>query len=213
MPFDVGWEATDTVDAELLKHCISGQEIAAWLRRIDAGPMALVIDACYSARAVESEGFKPAPLGNRGLGQLAYDRGMQVLLATQADNVANSGRQGLLSEALVGEVRLRQRSARGGRVTLSDLLDYAVERVPAMFKERGFSREGLTVQRPVLYNFARRQPDVVLFGGSQTAATADVSGQAPRSVSLYGGVDVSQAKAPRPASRHLGVPAPRPDPR
>ena len=41
-------------------------------------------------------------MGSRGLGQLSYDKGMRILTATQADNVAlEKGGLGLLMRALL----------------------------------------------------------------------------------------------------------------
>jgi hypothetical protein len=41
--------------------------------------MAIIIDACHSAASFEGEGFKPGPMGSRGLGQLAYDKRIRIL--------------------------------------------------------------------------------------------------------------------------------------
>jgi hypothetical protein len=70
-----------------LKGCVSGEELSRWLRKVDAGEMALVVDACHPAASVEQPWFKPGPMGSRGLGQLAYDKRMRVLAASQADDV------------------------------------------------------------------------------------------------------------------------------
>lgn len=40
---------------------------------IDAGQMVLVLDSCHSA-AVSGPDFKPGPMGDRGFGQLSYDK-------------------------------------------------------------------------------------------------------------------------------------------
>src|SRR3989440_4366623 len=47
-----------------------------------------VVDACHSSASVQGEGFKPGPMGSRGLGQLSYDKGMRILTSTQSDDVA-----------------------------------------------------------------------------------------------------------------------------
>jgi hypothetical protein len=101
---------------------------------VDAGEMALMIDACHSAASVEVPGFKPGPMGDRGLGQLAYDKGMRILAATQADDVALESEkleQGLLSYALVRdglglkEGKTRRADLNGdGRVMLQEWLEY-----------------------------------------------------------------------------------------
>lgn len=62
----------------------------------------MIVDACHSAAAVEGTDFKPGPRGSRGLGQLSYDKGMRILTATQAANVAlEKGGLGLLMRALL----------------------------------------------------------------------------------------------------------------
>ena len=88
------------VDDTLLKNTLDSDLLAHYLRQVDAGDFVLVIDACNAAASVEGGGFKPGPMGSRGLGQLAYDKGMRVLAASQAEEVAlESGelRHGLLN--------------------------------------------------------------------------------------------------------------------
>jgi hypothetical protein len=93
-------------------------------------PQSVLIKACAAecascsedaraAASVAASGFKPGPMGDRGLGQLAYDKGMRILAATQADDFAlESGDvgQGLLTYALVCEgLGLRFGGGRGLR--------------------------------------------------------------------------------------------------
>jgi uncharacterized caspase-like protein len=83
---------------------VSSDELSRWLRDVDAGELVMIVDACHSAAAIANTDFKPGPMGSRGLGQLSYDKGMRILTATQADNVAleaNKVRQGLLIYALL----------------------------------------------------------------------------------------------------------------
>jgi hypothetical protein len=88
LPSDIQGSCGD-VDGSLLKTTISADELASWLRPIDAGEMTLILDACFSAESVQQGDFKPGPLGSRGLGQLAYDKRMRVLAASQSDEVAH----------------------------------------------------------------------------------------------------------------------------
>lgn len=67
---------------------ISSFDLERWLGRIDARQMVMIIDACHSAANVEAGDFKPGPMGSRGLGQLAYDKGMRILAASQSDAMA-----------------------------------------------------------------------------------------------------------------------------
>lgn len=94
------WPAGKDPDVASL---ISSSELTMWLRFINAADIALIIDACYSGAAVDSGKFKPGPMGDSGLGQLAYDKGIRILAATQADNVALEDanlRHGLLTYSL-----------------------------------------------------------------------------------------------------------------
>ena len=134
LPSNSGPDSTIT-DTRLPKF-ISSEELSEWLREVDAGELVMIIDACHSAASVP-EGFKPGPMGDRGLGQLAYDKGMQILAATQADNVALESEklgQGLLTYALVQEGLKDRRAVSGGTgsITIKSWLRYAEKRVPEL---------------------------------------------------------------------------------
>ena len=98
----------------------------------------MVIGACDSAAVRQEPGFKPGPLGGRGLGQFAYDNGMRVLAASQADDIAVECYKighGLLTYALIRNGLEQGRAARDGKLKLGSLLAYAAERVPALYRE------------------------------------------------------------------------------
>src|SRR5207237_3254783 len=67
------------------------------------GEMVMVLDSCHSG-AAPGQGFRPGPLGDRGFGQLAYDKGLRIFAATQPEKVARGtavqGPATLLIEAL-----------------------------------------------------------------------------------------------------------------
>ncbi|HEX8291331.1 MAG TPA: caspase family protein, partial [Pyrinomonadaceae bacterium] len=135
LPFDTGAAGGMR---EALSRSISSGELSLWLRDVDAGELVLVVDACHSAASVQGEGFKPGPMGSRGLGQLSYDKGMRVLTSTQADDVALEFKlveMGLLTYALTREgveSARADRAPKDGRITVSEWLAYGVERVPAL---------------------------------------------------------------------------------
>jgi hypothetical protein len=181
-------EPTDAFFARL----VSSDELGLWLRDVDAGKMAVIVDACHSAAAVQTEGFKPGPMGSRGLGQLAYDKGMWVLAATQADNIAlESGlvQQGLLTYSLTREgidAGLADFKPKDARIWLSEWLAYGAARVPSLYDEvrsgraatpggkgarlvgrilehEGAGRERARMaQQPALFDFSRKRRDVAL---------------------------------------------------
>ncbi len=115
----------------------------------------MILSTCYSEAAVAREGFRPGPMGDPGLGQLAYDKGMEILVASQSDAKA----LGLtyLGRALVeGLPAIRRWTGHG----LSDLLVDAEARVPELTRKT----EGGTdaSQQPQLFDYRRGRPDVVL---------------------------------------------------
>jgi hypothetical protein len=90
---------------------------------------------------VAAEGFKPGPMGSRGLGQLAYDKGMRILAASKSkDSAVERGGidHGLLSYALVDEgltQGLADFQPKDGRILMSEWLAYAEQEVPKLFSE------------------------------------------------------------------------------
>ncbi|TRW15246.1 hypothetical protein FMM06_16605 [Glacieibacterium frigidum] len=134
------WDADEdqVTGAPQLQTMISSVELTAWLRQLDAGEIAFVIDACHSAASVDGGGFKPGPMGDPGLGQLAFDKGIRILAATQANDVAlEDGKlgHGLLSYALNEGLEWRADANRDGAVTLGEWLDYGVRRMPGLAAE------------------------------------------------------------------------------
>src|ERR1017187_6583715 len=105
---------------------------------IDAGEMTFILDSCYSAKSVEANDFKPGPMGSRGLGQLAYDKRMRILAASQSDAEAleeSRLQQGLLSYVLT-EQGLKEGKADwkpiDKQITLGEWLTYAADQVPKL---------------------------------------------------------------------------------
>ncbi len=187
-PEDIGSEAV-AVDDTLLERTISSAELTAWLRDVDAGDLIMIVDACYSATSIEGSGFKPAPMGSRGLGQLAYDKGMRILTATQARSLALESeriRQGLLSYALLKdglEAEQADYRPRDRRISMSEWLSYSLDRVPrlhdqiragdlqrldgargtvAVFGAADGEDAPASLQRPQLFDFTARERDTPL---------------------------------------------------
>lgn len=182
-----GSTAADPFTADGLQQLISSEDLSTWLRDVDAGQLAMIIDACHAAGIVDSPGFKPGPLGDKGLGQLAYDKGMIILAATQASDVAlevQNLRQGLLTFALTNSglapdpARPERRRADldgDGRLTLAEWLRFGAAEVPLLYAairdnklpqlrrdavpadKQWREKIGRSGQKPSLFDF--RQPD------------------------------------------------------
>ncbi len=188
LPAD-SWSGDPNITPEDLTRFISSEELSEWLRPVDAGELALIIDACHSAASFYTPGFKPGPMGDRGLGQLAYDKGIRILAATQANNVAleaSSLHEGVLTYALVEDGltpdsngRLAAAPDGGTHVSLVDWLQYAVRDTPKVYervvngKVNVVSRDSVvnnnfiayihdSPQTPALFDFQRTRDTVVL---------------------------------------------------
>ncbi len=188
-PYDLG---SERAAGGLLARAVSSDELSTWMRDIDAGEMLMVIDACHSAAAVEGRDFKPGPIGSRGLGQLSYDKGMRILTATQAADVAveDTGlKHGLLTYALVRDGLLKFSAdyrPTDGRINSVEWMRYAVGRVPEIYGEVWEGRKRLIVrgrqttvegardylerertrtlwtQQPAMFDFARKKQPAVI---------------------------------------------------
>jgi WD40 repeat protein len=200
VPQDVAGMAT--TDAATRQSSIASAELARWLEPIDAADISVVVDACHSASAVEGEGFKPGPMGAKGLGQLAYDKGIRILAASQASETAlESGRlqHGLLTYAIVAEGLGDARadwSPADRRIDMAEWLAYGARRVPELyvdirsgargaspgvqgwaFTERGATRLGATprpLQRPALFDFRRVSASPVICAEPDRAGSGSV---------------------------------------
>lgn len=166
LPYDIGVGDRMVETPSLFAHSISNEELASWLREVDAGEMILIANACQSEASVNIEGFKPGPLGNRSLGQLAYDKGMRILAASQslssaleADELSAS----LLTRALIteglqaGEADFQPKDH---KITLREWLKFGEERVPKLYKEANYPES--RIQRPVLFDFVRTKRETTL---------------------------------------------------
>jgi WD40 repeat protein len=170
---------------------ISSDDLSRWLRDVDAGELDMIIDSCFSASAVQRPGFKPGPMDSRGLGQMSYDKGMRILAATQALNVALESSKlglGLLTYALIKD-GLDHGNAdtnpQNGIITTAKWLRYGRDRVPKIYEAveendelkllvngkavrveeaRAMTRGGgeLGIQRPALFDFGRSHVETTL---------------------------------------------------
>jgi WD40 repeat protein len=151
-------------DEAALSSAISSDELAQWLMPIDAGQLVLILDACHSAAGVEQGDFKPGPLGNAGLGQLAYDKRMRILVASQSYQEAKESPfgNGLLTTSLLDGLNqgAADWSPTDGKILLREWLRFAVQNVPQLYNQtfRGKGR-GLEGQTPALFDFNDRDDD------------------------------------------------------
>ena len=170
-----------------LASVFSTADLVMPFQAMHASDIALVIDACHSAASVADGRFKPGPMGDSGLGQLAYDKGIRILAATQADDVALEDSrlgQGLLTYALAVDGLGTGAADLDGddSIRIDEWLAYAVRRMPTLATDTRVGRiasgaEGSRaitfddlpanaparrVQQPALFDFNPRPSTVVL---------------------------------------------------
>jgi len=164
LPSDAKWGDLDP--APDISSLISSSELTMWLRMVNAADIALIIDACHSGASVDTANFKPGPLGDAGLGQLAYDKGIRILAATQADDVAMENanlRHGLLSFALAGDGEGLTRADKtldldeDGKINLTEWLSYPTWRLLDFNEDKRVTSDDI-VDESVAFAFPGRSP-------------------------------------------------------
>lgn len=186
VPHDLGYkgEIPERCEQQILdtvaQHSISDLDLEAAFQKIDAGQMLLVIDACNSGQALESEEKRRGPMNSKGLAQLAYEKGMYILTAAESFQEAKADKRiakghGYLTYALIEEgIRQRKAADKEGNVMLRDWVDYAVQRVPIMQQTEAAERREFVKKKTASANndeeeiqtprvFYRREPDLTPF--------------------------------------------------
>jgi WD40 repeat protein len=143
IPQDLGYtgkrdELNEAGLGTLLAHSISDLNLEQAFEKIDAGQLVLVLDACNSGQALESQEKRRGPMNSKGLAQLAYEKGIYILTAAQSYQAALEADElghGFLTYALVEEglkTKVADTSPKDNQITLREWLNYAVGRVPQM---------------------------------------------------------------------------------
>ena len=147
IPHDLGYQGPRTKLSQadlkaILEHGISDREMEAAFEKIDAGQLLMVIDACNSGQALDSEEKRRGPMNSKGLAQLAYEKGMYILTAAQSYQAAWEASRlghGYLTYSLIEE-GLKQNAAdrepKNNEIVLREWLNYATDRVPQMQEQK-----------------------------------------------------------------------------
>ena len=166
IPYDLGYTGRKNhLDGKtlytILEHSISDEELLRAFEGIEAGKLVMVIDACNSGQALDSDEERRGPMNSKGLAQLAYEKGMYVLAASEGYEDAMEETQlghGLLTYALVEEGLKTDRadtSPKDGEVNVREWLDYAARRVPELLKS-SVHRNGDSVESSGLQGGAQQ---------------------------------------------------------
>jgi ankyrin repeat protein/uncharacterized caspase-like protein len=190
-PQDIAAGTKREVTPELLSSTITSADLNQMLRGIDSENFMVIIDACNSAASVEGKDFRPGPMGSSGLGQIAYNKQMMILTASQAEEFALESDQlnhGLLTYSLIEE-GLKSQSAdqlpRDNSISAKEWLSYGLKRVPSLYQSlvnnnlalnnsRGIrvkpvvktaqpevKEKAESVQQPGLFDYSKKAPLVI----------------------------------------------------
>lgn len=134
----------------LYSQSISDEDLERELEKIDAGKVLMIIDACNSGQALEAEEKRRGPMNSRGLAQLAYEKGMYILTASQSRQAAlevSKLKHGLLTYALLEGLQKADRDY-NKNITEREWFDYAVEQVPHLQTEATRTRRAEIQKSP-----------------------------------------------------------------
>lgn len=140
-PWDILETDKRVVSQDFLASTINSDELESMLRHVDSERFLMVIDACNSAASVQGREFRPGPMSSAGLGQLAYNKRMMILTASQAEEFALENKtlkHGLLTFSLVEEGLLDKRAdhlPKDKQIFAREWFNYALNRVPVLYSE------------------------------------------------------------------------------
>ncbi|HKC86308.1 MAG TPA: hypothetical protein VKG02_10060, partial [Blastocatellia bacterium] len=154
IPQDLGYAgARNALDADamrtVLSNGVSDLELEAALEDVDAGQMLFVLDACDLGQVIEAEEKRRSPANSSGLAQLAYEKGMYILIAAQSYQAALEAAQlghGYSTFALIEDglkKGLADRDPKDGMALAREWFNYAEERVPQMLEREMQTRPPL----------------------------------------------------------------------
>jgi uncharacterized caspase-like protein len=158
IPHDLGYAGmrnqpmSEAEARDFLAHGVSDVELERLFEGVDASQLLFIIDACNSGQAIEAQDKRSGPMNSKGLAQLAYEKGMNILTASQGDEFAYEDTKlghGNLIYALFEE-GIKKMAAdtrpRDGQVMLREWLNYATEEVPRVQEARLREKRGLKLK-------------------------------------------------------------------
>src|SRR6266513_2187843 len=134
IPHDLGYDGNRSELNEsglrtILAHSISDVELEESVEGLAASSLLMIVDACRSGLALEAEEKRRGPMNSKGLAQLAWEKGMYILTASQGyqsalESPALGGGHGFLTYALVEKGLKKREAAVDGQVELGHWLDF-----------------------------------------------------------------------------------------
>ncbi len=130
LPHDV--EIGDDLEKQA-RRGVSDLDLEAAFHDLQAKHISLILDACHSGQALEAEEWRVGPMNTRGLAQIAWEKGMDILTASQSNQSAKEVSKlghGLLTYALLEGFSKAPRT--GGALSARAWLDFGATEVPQL---------------------------------------------------------------------------------
>jgi len=121
---------------------ISENELSLSLERIDGSRFIVVVDACQSGQLLVSGDQRLGPINTKGFAQLAFEKGMSMIVATTPEQMAVETpalQHGLLTYALISDLSDTESLGQVDErlLTLGQWFDDAAQRVPELYRQIG----------------------------------------------------------------------------
>lgn len=172
LPVDFPLGQTSPTKASLDQAAVSDQDLEEALVNLNVSTSALIVDACESGQAAQAaDDWRRGPIDSHGLAQMAYEKGMYLLAASQSNQSAQELQRlqhGLLTWALIGE-GLREgkafenpaRSVSDAGLSFDDWLNWSAERVPLLQAETASVKRGVLLPKSNLLAVASQRPTLL----------------------------------------------------
>jgi hypothetical protein len=123
-------------DASLDSAGLTDKDLGSLFADINARDLLIVLDSCESGGALGSQEQLIGPFNSTSFAQMAYDKGIFVLVASQASAAAREPpelKHGLLTHILINDGLLAGKAftaSEGTRLSVRDFIDYPLHGVP-----------------------------------------------------------------------------------
>lgn len=165
---------------EFLARSISSADMASMWKHIDAAEKILILDACHSA-AVQGPDFRPAPLGDASFGQMAFDKQITILSATQPDKTARATALTRLGHTLLVDALAHAQDGHGDQDTMEWLR--RAERIAPIRSAAIYADLSIPIppQKPMLFDLSETSFGLMLPVGAIRRLEPSASAAKPAS--------------------------------
>ncbi|MCG3165581.1 MAG: hypothetical protein POELPBGB_01349 [Bacteroidia bacterium] len=159
-----------------LVNGISDYDLAELLKTIHCKELVFVIDACQSGQAITKDDIRNGPFNSTGLAQLAYEKGMYIIAASQSLQSAlevESLGHGLLTYTMINKGLLSLEAdcaPKDKQINIVEWLNYSASNVPIEYKKAAEKKIKTKQGIPVSSDIHIQTPKVYFNRGSYNSS-------------------------------------------